>query len=192
MMPITPETKADSRTRLQGLPRVIVGWVGKNRDQLLVKIVGTLIAAGVLALIAIFRTQIALAIRAAATWISRLTEPISVPLWLLLALPILALLLLILVQYFRQYRYRKDTVVGLDFAWFYLTPFGRVVRVRAFCPVCRKPALEPTSFIHYYSNYLCRNCGYNTTSRDAQRMEYPWRTAIQRRVYARLYKPPAA
>ena len=72
MTPITPESKPDNRARLLGLPRLIVGWVGKYRDQLLVKIVGTVIAAGVLGLIAIFWRQIASAMRAAATWLSPL------------------------------------------------------------------------------------------------------------------------
>jgi hypothetical protein len=96
-----------------------------------------------------------------------------------------------IARYFRQYRYRADTVFGLDFTWLYLTPFGRICRVRAFCPVCRKPTPEPV-WVLQCDNYLCDNCHYNTESKRAERMEYPWHSAIQRRVYARLYKPPTA
>lgn len=104
---------------------------------------------------------------------------------------LLPYLLWTLFRYVRLYRYCSDTVFGLDFTWAYSTPFGRVCRVRAFCPVCHKRATEPVWF-GPTDNYLCRNCTYDTESRRPERMEYPWRSAIQRRVYARLYKPPAA
>src|SRR5260370_32612422 len=44
-------------------------------------------------------------IRAAVVPLVGLKQAVSVPLWLLVSLPLLTLVLLILVQYFRQYRY---------------------------------------------------------------------------------------
>jgi ribosomal protein S27AE len=121
-----------------------------------------------------------------------MTAELRVSAWILPALFVLPLLLLHLFWYIRLYRFRANTVFGLDFTWWYSYPRGRVSRVRAFCPHCRKRAPEPTFFLDQYDNYLCRNCGYNTDSRRAERIEYPWRAAVQRRVYARLYKPPGA
>ena len=118
-----------------------------------------------------------------------LRQDITVELWLVLALPMLTLLLLILVQYFRQYRYSSGIVFGLDFTWFYLTPFGRICRVRAFCPVCHKLLTEPT-LIHI--PIICSTCDQLASRTYNGPVEYPWHDAIQRRVYEQLYKPPAA
>lgn len=188
-----PAGEARSKTSPQRRLAVIYDWVRKHRDQILAGAAGKVLGAGVIAVLGsavIFWRHIPSAMRAAGTWLLSLMQPILVPLWLLVALPFLTLGLLILVQYCRQYRYRRATFFGVTFTWLYLTPFGRVWHVRARCPRCGIPATEPT-FPLWSDNYVCRACDYDTL-RIAGRMEYPWHKAIQKRVYERLYKPPAS
>lgn len=166
--------------------------VGSNKTALLINILAAAIWWPVPVLLTLVWKAIATVTPAPNTLLSLMRSELRVSAWELLALFLLPLVLLHLSWYVRLYRYRADTIFGLDFTWWYSFPIGRVVHVRAFCPHCRKPAPEPTFFLDRYDNYLCHNCDYNTESRHAQRMEYPWCWAIQRRVYERFYKPPAA
>jgi len=164
-------------------------WVDKNKNNILVNIVAAAIWLPAPWLLSILWKAVVSAIVPPSTLITALHTEIRVSVWVLPALFLLPLLLLHLSWYVRLYRYRADTVFGLDFKWLYSFPMGRVIYVRAFCPRCRKPALEPTGLLDRYDNYLCRNgaCNYNTGHTHSVRMEYPWHEAIQRRVSERRH-----
>src|SRR6266568_6980885 len=150
-------------------------------------VVGGLMVLGVPTLVVVFWSSVVSALSSLVGLLGHLRDTIMLEVWQLPALLLFFVAAQFVFWYARLYRYRKDTIFGLDFTWLYSFPMGRVVRVRAFCPVCHKRASEPMWALRC-DNYLCRNCGYNTESRGAERMEYPWDSAIQRRVNARLQR----
>ena len=167
-------------------------WIRKNKAGLLVNIAAAAVWSPVPVVFGLLWKSIVPATIPHTGLLWLLRSDIRASVWMLPALFLLSMVLLHLTRYIRLYRYRADTFFGLDFIWRYSFPRGRVVRVRAFCPHCRKPASEPVGFLDRYDNFLCRNCDYNTESRHAERMEYPWRAAVQRRVNAQFYTPPEA
>lgn len=153
-------------------------------------VVGGVILFGIPILAVIFWRSILAALSSLAGFLSHLRDTTEVEIWILPALFLLPLVLLHLWWYARLYRRRTDTFFGLDFTWFYSFPMGGVTHIRAFCPHCRKPAPEPTESFGKYDNYVCRNCNYNTTSRGAEHMKYPWHSAIPKKVDETRYKKP--
>jgi len=157
-------------------------WVGTNKSGLLVNIVASAIWSPVLPLLILLWKAIVAATTPHTGLLESLTTELKVSAWILPSLFLLPFVLLYLFWYVRLYRYRADTFFGLDFTWMYSFPMGRIVRVRAFCPVCRKAAPEPVHIFERADNYLCRNCHHNTDIKHPPRMEYPWHEYVRKKV----------
>jgi len=128
-------------------------WVRSNKNGILVHIFSSAVLLSVLPLLSLFWKAVSAAKPAPHGLLYVLRTNIRVSGWVLPALFLLPLVLFHLFWYIRLYRYRADTFFGLDFTWLYSFPGGRVVRVRALCPHCQKPAAEPVGFLDQYDNY---------------------------------------
>lgn len=191
---MTPPTIRDERDKSHqsGALAKLDSFIRSERKNLAVNLLASAIWWPVPVLLSLFWDAIVSAAITPMTLLAALRTDIRVSAWILPTLFLLPLVLLHLCWYVRLYRYRADTFFGLDFTWLYSFPMGRVIRVRAHCPHCRKSAPEPTGILDRFDNYLCRNCDYNTQSRGAERVEYPWLAAIQRRVLERRCKARAS
>src|SRR6266568_3121280 len=105
-------------------------------------VVGGLVLLGVPTLVVVFWSSVVSALSSLVGLMGHLRDTITVKVWQLPALLLFFVAAQCVCWYARLYRYRKDTIFGLDFTWLYSFPMGRVIRVRAFCPVCRKLAPE--------------------------------------------------
>jgi len=160
-------------------------WIGRNKNGILVNLVSAAIWTPAVWLLCLLRKAIVSVTVPPSTLLAALRSEIRVSAWILPGLFLLPLILLFMFWYVRLYVYCSDVFFGLRFTWLYSFPLGRVVRVRAKCPVCHAQAEEPT-FPMMTDNYVCPVCRYDT--HDKGRMDYPWHRAVARRVHERRNK----
>jgi hypothetical protein len=163
----------------------LLGRVDNSGSPTLIEICGNLASALILILVPSVYFFSKSVLEATAELFPLLQAPVTMERGTLIQMLSSSVLSVFLVKYLLQYRYRSDKIFGLDFRWYYLTPFGHICCLRASCPACRKEAPEPCWAL-LTDNYLCDNCHHNTENHRADRMEYPWKSAVQKRVYAKL------